>query len=333
MGGLRMKNKIILLVASAALLLGYTSCSKAANEETNLWGEISYYDDFLFSEYQPDTINKKLSIELNDFAVEGMTKPLKIKIYQKTIDEKTGKASISPISTDDLLLFINGKQQNDNIIEINPKGLKANEKKTVDVGIMLSKKYLSKLEHDEITLNYIFKVEDNAGLDKINQQSIRNGLPFLDNDMATQINIQASKVANSVEVGTYTGLVIAAILFALWIIVSRFVLWGATRFSKVIITYPGQSPMVIKMQGAYQLVLTNDSNQKDSLLKKIFKGKQKFEVNSFWSHSIILKSGTSSQRLIFEGLRDYNCNGEWRRKEQIEILHPQNDTKVIIQTT
>ncbi len=327
-----MKNIRLGLLATMALF-AFVSCENIV--ESNNWGTISHYDDFWFKKCPADTLEKTMVVSFNAESekLPHDNRTLIMSLY-KTID---GEAPVK-VGNSEVQLYVNGELSADNTISVSPTGV-PDEIQHIKIGIVLNSEMLHEVERDRI-MTYLLKVEKNPGIDRINdlQLSTFGGgstTPVLtpDNDNNTPMRVYVNKVRNSLKVVVNWSIRTILLIFIAWIILSRLVFWRRTSFSKVLVDYhdgSGQRP--IKMVGAYELVLTGNPNAKDSLFKKILKGKRVFEYNDFWEHEIIVKDGVRRNTIKIARLRTYNIDGELYRGEEW-VLCNSNGKKVTFITT
>lgn len=310
-------GRLYLLVFFLPFIL--SSCN---TEELSVsrWGKTEYFDDFLYKKCPPLKMEKNLIVSANNEAF-SLGKPIKL-VLCKESDGKFINVDKSEIS-----LFVNNQEQEKNIIEIVP----TNEDQKIHIELILQNSFVKNTEEDN--LKYYFRLEDNPGLDYINNVKVANCKTLvLSSDEWTPMDIYVDRVANSLKVTVVTSLIFLAILLIVWLFLSRFVFFPATRFGRVTITYNDGMEILLKTNGAYQLVLTNNRRLKDSFLHRFFIGKRVYEVNDFWERTMVMKScGLGGKRISIRPMRGYNLEGEMVRKEAFKLLN-ENNQKVIIET-
>jgi hypothetical protein len=79
------------------------------------------------------------------------------------------------------------------------------------------------------------------------------------------------------------------------------------------------------MAGRYELVCTSNFSLKDSFIKRLFYGKRQFEYSTFWTHDIVVKSGSGDKVRILN-LKDFGLSGDTIRKEKFIITNNQNES-------
>lgn len=318
-----MKKFIFTLVALAGALV-FSSCDSEL--DANHWGSTQYYRDFLFKECPPVVMEKTMSVSFNEDASD-LSSPLVLALYRKV--EGGNPVKVTP---DEAEVYVNGEKSADNTISLMPTQV-VDEVQKIKIGVVLTKSALESSDKDQ-TITYFLKMVKNPGLDFVNDVAVLGVRELvLEADPWTPMTVYLDYVANKLEVGVKLGFWIILIAMIAWIILARLVFWPATRFSIVYIDYhDGAGQRRIRMSGAYQLCLTSNKRAKDSLFKKIFKGSQRFEVNEFWEHDVIVKNGASRNSVRVTPLRSFCINGETDRKQEFDIVND-NGGKVTIITT
>lgn len=294
------------------------SCS---TEELSVshWGKTEYFEDFLYKKCPPLKMEKDLVVAANEDAL-SLAKPIKLVLCK----ESDGK--FINVDKSEICLFVNNKEQEKNVIEILP----TKEEQKIHIELILQNSFVKASEADNF--KYYFRLEDNPGLDYINNVKVATCKSLvLSSDEWTPMDIYVDRIANSLKVTLVTSLIVIAILFVAWLILSRLIFFPATRFGRVTITYNNGIENVLKTNGAYQLVLTNNPRLKDSLLHRIFVGKRIYEVNDFWERTMVMKSYSMGRRISIRPIRGYDVEGEMLRKEAFKLVN-ENNEKATIET-
>jgi hypothetical protein len=265
-------------------------------------------------------MEKDLVVSANNEAL-SLAKPLKLVLCK----ESDGK--FINVDKSEICLFVNGEEQEKNVIVIQPVG----DEQKVHIELILQNSFVKASEADNF--KYYFRLEDNPGLDYVNNVKVTTCKSLvLSNDDWTPMDIYVERVSNSLKVFVVTTAIVLAILLVVWLFLSRIVFFPATRFGRVTVTYKDRTENLIKTNGAYQLVLTNNPKLKDSLLHRIFVGKRVFEVNDFWERTMVMKSaGLGGKRISIRPMRGYDLEGEMVRKEVFALIN-ENNEKVTIET-
>lgn len=317
-----MKKMFLALIALVGAIM-FSSCDSTL--DANHWGSTQYYRDFLFSECPPVTMEKTLSVAFNEDASD-LTSPLVLALYRKA-----GEDAPVRVSTEEAEVYVNGEKSRDNTISLLPSASPGEEQK-LKIGIVLTPATLESGSKDQ-TLTYLLKMEKNPGLDYINDVVVlgQNSL-VLEADPWTPMTVYLDYVANKLEVGVKIGFWTLLAALVVWLLLAHFVFW-TSPFSKVYIDYnDGVGERPVSMSGCYQLCLTANRKAKDGFLKKIFKGSQRYEVNDFWEHDVIIKKRSSGRRLSVTPQRLFTVEGEAIRQETFAIVNSKGE-KVTIRTT
>ena len=311
-----MKHRLLYILAAFMPFI-LLSCS---TEELSVshWGKTEYFEDFLYKKCPPLKMEKDLVVAANEDAL-SLAKPIKLVLCK----ESDGK--FINVDKSEICLFVNNEEQEKNVIEIVP----TKEEQKIHIELILQNSFVKASEADNF--KYYFRLEDNPGLDYINNVKVATCKSLvLSSDEWTPMDIYVDRVANSLKVTLVTSLIVIAILFVAWLILSRLIFFPATKFGRVTITYKDGIESVLRTNGAYEIVLTNNSRLKDSLLHRIFIGKRVYEVNDFWERTTIMKSFTIGKRIRIMPMR-YDLEGEMVRKEPFRLIKDNNE-KVTIET-
>lgn len=311
-----MKHRLLYILAAFMPFI-LLSCS---TEELSVshWGKTEYFEDFLYKKCPPLKMEKDLVVAANEDAL-SLAKPIKLVLCK----ESDGK--FINVDKSEICLFVNNEEQEKNVIEIVP----TKEEQKIHIELILQNSFVMASEADNF--KYYFRLEDNPGLDYINNVKVATCKSLvLSSDEWTPMDIYVDRVANSLKVTLVTSLIVIAILFVVWLILSRLIFFPATKFGRVTITYKDGIESVLRTNGAYEVVLTNNSGLKDSLLHRIFIGKRVYEVNDFWERTTIMKSFTIGKRIRIMPMR-YDLEGEMVRREQFRLIKDNNE-KVTIET-
>lgn len=312
-----MKYRLIYILAVLIPCI-LSSCSTDELSVSH-WGKTVYFEDFLYKKCPPLKMEKDLIVASNEEAL-SITEPIKL-VLCKESDGKFINVEKSEIS-----LFVNGEEQDDNVIVVSP----TKEEQKIHVELILQNSFVKQSEADNF--KYYFRLQDNPGLDYINNVKVATCKSLvLSNDDWTPMDIYVDRVSNSLKVFVVTGLIVIAAFLVLWLILSRLIFFPATRFGRVTITYNNGIESVLKTNGAYQLVLTNNPRLKDSLLHRIFVGKRIYEVNDFWERTMVMKSYSMGRRISIRPIRGYDVEGEMLRKEAFKLVN-ENNEKATIET-
>lgn len=289
-------KKIYQIVFFGSLICLLSSCS---DSNTVFWGETDCYSDFLFKKYTPVRMEKTLEFEWNEDAK---------RLWHKSIDfEIVEKSSGKPFKG--IVVYKNGERCKNNILKIT----KADSE--VVVGIEFAA--------DAPEGNHILYLREKSlnGLDRIDKIELGEG-----------IIVRKNNVFNPLAKWLTTSIIAILTILVVWIVLARFVINPAAKFSKVIFDY-GDGERPVRMSGAYKLICTNKP-VKISLFHKLFVGNVKVEVNEFWEHPVTIQSGARN-RIRFSGSATYNINTEDGvpvRREPVEITNESGKT-IKVQTT
>jgi hypothetical protein len=283
------------------------------------WGRVSYYSDFLFDKYVPDTLTKKLKFEFNETALDSITEEIEL-IVVKGKEKATGDTvycEYESESAKDIVLLKNGIKCDENILSIST----TENGKIITLGIVLP----AGGKYEDETIHLGLRVKNAGGLDYIDNLDLEK-----ERVLSHEWTIRKDDVYNPLGLLLFWFFVVVVTILAVCFIFSR-ILNPSTKFSKLYIDYDdGAGEQRINMGRAYQLLCTNKKTR-SSIFHKFFVGTVKVEVNDFWTHPVTIKSGMRHYIRI-SGLGEFELNpDETVRKEPFTITND-NGQKATITT-
>ena len=291
-----------------AVMTLLTSCGES-KEKYAIFGKTQAYESWLWDEYIPQKMERYLDLEWNKASID-LLKEKEIELAVYTLDDNGYETPATNVNI----------YKNDILCDGNSFCITTEE---TEVKFALEfKKEASEGEH-VFFLKYIAEGIENEILDEISFEKFGE-----ENKLIADKEI----IMNPLKKKVIWGSTIFFALCLVWYIVSRFMLWRSTPFSKVSISYSDGSERTIRMRGGYSLVCTANTKTKDSLLSKIFKGSKTYEYNDFWTYPIELNRGSKRRSVSIVGRKKYTVDGVMERRRPIEIIN-ENGNKAIIQTT
>lgn len=292
------------LLVPFLVVCGLSSCE---DDKSVVYGVTKFYDSFLFEPYEPVRMERVLDLSFNEDAIRLLKgKSVEFELRRCTPDGDE--------SAEGIKLYANGALCDQNRFKI-----AVGEKE-----VRLAIEFMPDIE--EGYHSYILKdVTPNGSLfDRIELEGFSKG---------DRIQVKKEVVMNPLKKTLIISAIILLTLCALWFIISRFVIWKSTSFSKVFIDYnDGYGQISISMSGCYELVCTNNLNQKDSVFEKIIKGRRKYVVNDVWVNPIVIKDGYRKNKIQILGAKEYDISGETERTEAFDLINPEG-RKITIETT
>jgi hypothetical protein len=307
-----MNKSFIILLAS---VLVFASCNKPVENNPNkhFWGKKQFYSDFLFKQFDASdtahTYRKTLHFEFNQEAKDSITDAVKFQLVERVV--KIGKDGLpkdtlySP--TKDFLLFKNGNQCVDNILEVT----------TQDGRVDLMIAFVKDSRQEDYTYNLSLQVINNGGLDRIGNIDVSETENIV---LTDEWVLEKDYVYNPLGLLLFWGTVAIITLLIVWLIISR-IINPKTKFSKLFIDYHDSAgEKRINMGSGYKLLCT-DKKVRFSIFSKFFIGVVKVEVHDFWTHPVTITSGRRNV-VRLSGHGNYQIeNDETIRKEPFTITN------------
>lgn len=271
-----MKKHLFIL---SIVALSLVSC-KSENDETVYWGDVSYYDNFWWRDYVPDTIERVLKIGFNDDAIAELNGDIVFGLYQRLSIDNYVKTS-----AEDVELYVDGVKSADNTIRFHIADSNEQKQKHIKIGIVLTEKMLHS-EDDDRNCHLVLKMIENPGIDRINDYPLNIGekpLLVVDKDSRTPIIIRIQHVSNKLEVWvksilSFIGLLLIGIL-VLW-----FVIVKGISYPKIKVTIVMNGEYYFrKPRNRYRMIVLCDGNiKRQGYLNKLFTGEIFYSVNDMW---------------------------------------------------
>ena len=265
-----MLNKFTILIVVLCGCQILTSCQSSEEQELKskqeFWGEVNYFDDFLWSKYESEILTKTICIDLNKEALKSINE-IEFGVY-----ELNPEGQYVSVSTDNVQFYINGEKCDNNEFEV-----KTEEHTEIDLGVELDD------NAQEGTLTYFLKIlEDDIVLDRVNDLIVDRGEMI---PAAFELKVQKNDNVNSLKAGTVSLSTILLIAFLVWIIVLRQIFYS--KFKIIRITFDGQDfnedvYFTVIAKGAYKIVFSNKMH-KQNIFSKIFTGKVQYVSNPFFA--------------------------------------------------
>lgn len=280
-----------------------SSCGKSIPSD-NIIGVTEYYESFLGYNYEPEIMTQKLELDFNEDAQHYLTSNIFLEVVEK---DKEG--NINSLG-EGIKVYQNGEFKENNIIVVSSKD------KITDIGIEFT------AEAQEGFYNLYLREYGKKQLDEIDLIDIED-----------KMYVKKEIIYNPLGKGLTIGTIIFVIFVVFWYVLSRFIMWPSTPFGKIYIDYnDGLGDNVVRMNGKYELILTNDRKMKDSFFAKLFKGSRQYEYNDFWTHPITIKKGYRRGTISVIGLKTFSIEGEKVVREPFTITN-ENGENVKIETS
>lgn len=324
-----MKNRVfayLLLLCSVVMF----SCNRP-HEEYSTWGQTEHFSPFLWHRHAPDTLRRSLKYEFNEDAA-GLDEPIVFSLYM-TPEDGSASFKADPL---DVELYVDGVLSPDNTFSLKPEP----GEHEVEFGIVLTVKLLESMDIDR-DYQFVFKVEKNPGIDRINDfkiGNIKSSEMVLEpkNDDKTPIRIRVERVANALKVGTLSTIfTILALIIAFIIIVQIFTKrFNQLQLNKLYVTIDDNRKGITRMKtpltSAKEIVLTpNDQSQ--SFFKMLFLGKVSYIVVRGLPSEVRLTPGSRAQVNANYKRTDYSVSTKGDNDELRVLRYENPDTHQVIE--
>lgn len=282
----RFMKKYFAIIALVLSVFALASCSQGEDStEYECWETIKSFPDWTIKPYHTEIKTRTLHVDLNKDAQNESIGEVVLALYQVKDD---GRAV--PAKTSDVQLYKNGVPSPDNKLHI------GKDDKDIEVGLEVQKDFLK--ENGSTTFNWKFKVEDNGGLDYINEYEVSGSeeLPLLMDN--TSINMKHNRGVNKLEVTFWTVLAILACLFVAFVFFMRLqnpafrvrrLTYGSEDFQKTLV-----------LTGVSKVVFSTKKG-KQSLFNQLLTRKTLFVVNDFFTAGDVIV--TPKDRIVTENGR------------------------------
>ena len=304
-------RKILHILPLLAAVLALFSCGNDGDQYA-MFGKTQAYESWWLDEYVPQRMERYLDLEWNDASKKLLNgKPIKIAVY--TLDDDGYEEPAT-----DVLVYKNDELCDDNTFKVY----------TTETEVKFALEFKKEAKEGEHL--YFPKYQPIGG-----RMDVLDEVAFEKFGADNRVMAEKEVIMNPLKKAVTTGSTAFLILCIAWYILSRFIIWKSTPFSKVTITYVMDnvtSEYVVKMRGGFELVCTSNKKNKDSLFCKIFKGSRAYEYHEFWQYPVILGRGSRRNSISISGKRHYSVDGEMERRLPIVFIN-ENGDKATIQTS
>lgn len=304
-------KKIFAILFFALVALVATSC-----QESYLWGETKYYNDFLWCKYTPVEMTQTIEFELNSDGekfFDSKNAYIKFRVVGK--DGKTPKH---------IDITFNGERCDDYTFVVRPNG----ENVSGRLGVIF---------HNDVPkgkYEYLIRYVDNRHISKVDldgkdvyvgnyELELGKNILGFGLDASNPICVKKRNAVNPLLAGLIIALVVFVGLLVAWLIARRFIyppIKGSVTF-----VGPGNFGGFFKSNGYVRMVFTNQV-KKQGFFNRFFKGKTKYFTGEVWVTPIeIQRSRRNEIRVITSG--SFICNSYLTRGVTSTIRNTATTTK------
>ena len=286
-----MMNKnlnIYLSVLSVLVGILFVSCTSSPAGVS--WGETDFYSDFLGNKYEPVIMNRILELQFNDDARDLMTGQEKI-TFQLVEKDEDGR-DVSPTGIN---LYKNGV-----LCENNRLAVSVGETE-IEVGLEFTKEAAAGYH------NVYLRPESLAGLDRIDDTAIANGLVIRKNNVHNPLAVMLLWIAI---------FLIAALI--LWLLMMKPMVYPTFSVGQLRLQDPGPYSALCPLKHYRKVILTS-RNTKQGFFNALFTGKIKYIVNPIWTSDVVFEPKDKNSIRIRPS-KEYQADALILRKNQDYIL-------------
>lgn len=289
---------LILLVSVCALFSACTTTPAGV-----IWGETDFYSDFLFKKYEPIIMTRTLELQFNDDAHELMTG--REQITFRLVEKDENGHEVAPVGIN---LYKNGILCEDNRLAVSVA------ESEVEVGLVFTK------DATEGYHNVYLRHESIAGLDRIDDTAIANGLV-----------IRKNNVRNPLAVLLFWTFIFIVASIIVWLLVIKPMMYPTFKVGQLRLQDPAPYSALCPLKHYRKVVLTNRNTQQ-SFLNALFTGRIKYIVNAIWRSEVVFEPKDKNSIRIRPS-KEYRTDALILRKNQDYVLEntsTQTKTKIRI---
>ncbi|MFI3302574.1 MAG: hypothetical protein SNH35_03060 [Rikenellaceae bacterium] len=273
-------SKIKTLLYILSLLIA-VSCG-SAKDSSMLWGETTYYEDFLFKKYKPVRMSRTISYEFNDDA-KRLAKDVKLGIYAKTEDGK-----FIPVK-EDIRLYKNGEECSGNAFVLSPK----HDDDELELGIEFTPTARKGMH------KWYLKIVDNGSLDRINEYSTSEDmLPLL-----LEWRAEKDVATNPLLLGCIIVLVALVALILIWLLIIKPQMYDSFKVRTLYVTCEG-AMIPARLIGAKRVICTS-KRCSQSFINQFFEGKSVYVISQYFALGDVLVTPKGRDGARVKGTKDY----------------------------
>ena len=259
------KNRIsiVLGLVAVVIMLALPSC-KSHPTDSLVWGKSTYYKDFLWKKYVPDTLYRTLRFDFNEDAQAYLERPLRLGVYYR---EGLG---LVRVLENEMQLIVDGVEVPGNEIVVPPTT------REMRVGIVFRPEAANKLHF------WYLKPIDDAGLESINDRATNE----MGDDAIYELRVYKNKVMNPLAAALLAILITIIVALILWLCLLKQMFFPVFKIQSVYLTDPVPYLRTLRVKGCRQLIMT-DKPQKQNWLNKFFTGEIRYEINDLWTSQVL----------------------------------------------
>ena len=280
------KTYILLLVVSVCAL--FSACTTTPAEV--IWGETDFYPDFLFKKYEPVIMTRTLELQFNDDARELMTG--REQITFRLVEKDEDGCEVAPA---DVNLY-----KNDVLCEDNRLVVSVAESE-VEVGLVFTE------DAAEGYHNVYLRAESFAGLDRIDDTVIANGLVIRKND-----------IHNPLAVLLFWTVVFVVVSVIVWLLFIKPIMYPTFKVGQLRLQDPVPYSTLCPLKHYRKVILTNRNTQQ-RFLNALFTGRIKYIVNAIWTTEVMFEPKDKNSIRIRPS-KEYRTDAMILRKNQDYVL-------------
>ena len=280
-------KKIFAILFFALVALVATSC-----QESYLWGETKYYNDFLWCKYTPVEMTQTIEFELNSDGekfFDSKNAYIKFKVVGK--DGKTPKH---------IDITFNGERCDDYTFVVRPNG----ENVSGRLGVIF---------HNDVPkgkYEYLIRYVDNRHISKVDldgkdvyvgnyELEVGKNILGFGLDASNPICVKKRNVTNPLLKVLITVLVIFLAIVILWLIARRFI-YPPIKLNSIIFEGPSDFNGIYNFNKCHRMVFTNQY-KKQGFFNWLFKGKTIFIYGAVWDSKIEVKQSGDTTVIYTSG--------------------------------
>ena len=285
-----MNKNLNIYLSVLSVLVGILFVSCTSSPAGVIWGETDFYSDFLGKKYEPVIMNRTLELQFNDDARDLMTGQEKI-TFQLVEKDEDGR-DVSPTGIN---LYKNGV-----LCENNRLAVSVGETE-IEVGLEFTKEAAAGYH------NVYLRPESLAGLDRIDDTAIANGLVIRKNNVHNPLAVMLLWIAI---------FLIAALI--LWLLMMKPMVYPTFSVGQLRLQDPVPYSALCPLKHYRKVILTSRST-KQGFFNALFTGKIKYIVNPIWTSDVVFEPKDKNSIRIRPS-KEYQADALILRKNQDYIL-------------
>lgn len=278
------------------------ACGEDIRSKSETWGFTECYEDFLWSKYEPEMMERKIEIELNPDACKMFEKYGAMTFY---ISESKDRFE-APQGVD---LYFDGEKCEDYHFDIDLSNVK-DDGTTQHIQLNIGIQFTDVADVEKYTLYFGSELENmkyasTVYIDEVPYRVEPEDLSIDFVSIASDgIVLEKSVIMNPLKKGLIWTMIILTSILIISIIISR-LSNPPVKVSRIAITGAYHKQLTVR---GYSMVVLTSKRMKQGFLNKLYKGRILYEVNPTWHSDVTISPRNNKSVTMRYDANSYSCD-------------------------